>query len=213
MSATANIRFREGTDDRAILREVSMAYFPNMLPYATFSRVVDLGAHIGGWSALCKLYAPHCNVLAFEPNEANLDILKQNMSQFDGVTVIPLRCAYAWKRARYIAPTNGNTGGTGYVPDATAAIVPSTTLEPHLWTDGFDIDCLKIDTEGAEFDILMNAPLATLGRFKHIIGEYHSGSGNIDAVFAHLNDDFRLNGLTPTSLDLGIFWLKRRDVR
>jgi FkbM family methyltransferase len=204
------MKIREGTQDKAILREVSMCYFPSMIPYSTFKRAVDLGAHIGGWSALVKLYAPDCQIVAFEPNASNLELLYLNMDQFEGVTVVPTRVAYAWQRVAIHLPKNGNTGGTGYVPDAEGEIIDSTRLPPYLWDEG-DIDCLKIDIEGGEFDVLMNAPLFTLARFRNIVGEYHGASGDPDHIFHRLDDDFRLTGLIPTSADLGVFWLKRRD--
>ena len=52
--------------------------------------------------------------------------------------------------------------------------VPAVTLAQALERlDGQDCDLLKIDCEGAEYDILMNADPACWRHIRHIVMEYH----------------------------------------
>jgi hypothetical protein len=55
--------------------------------------------------------------------------------------------------------------------------VPTTTLDAIVAELQLEhCDFLKIDCEGAEYEILLNARPATLRKMRHICLEYHDGS-------------------------------------
>jgi FkbM family methyltransferase len=53
-----------------------------------------------------------------------------------------------------------------------------TIVNEHNIEDG----CLKLDAEGAEFEIIKGAPIETLRKFKQIVLEVHNYFGNIDEI-------------------------------
>ena len=60
-------------------------------------------------------------------------------------------------------------------------IVPSETLFDAVGALGIDvIDLLKLDCEGAEYDILRNSPSIVPGRVLRIVAEVHSSGPDQD---------------------------------
>lgn len=57
-------------------------------------------------------------------------------------------------------------------------------VEKHKLENG----CLKIDTEGSEFEIINGAPIETLRKFKQIVIEVHNYFGDIDEILKKLTD-------------------------
>jgi FkbM family methyltransferase len=53
-----------------------------------------------------------------------------------------------------------------------------TIVNEHQIKDG----CLKVDTEGSEFEIIAGAPIEILRKFKEIIIEVHNYFGNINEI-------------------------------
>jgi FkbM family methyltransferase len=53
-----------------------------------------------------------------------------------------------------------------------------TIVNQHSIEDG----CLKLDAEGAEFEIIKSAPIETLRKFKQMAIEVHNYFGNIDEI-------------------------------
>jgi hypothetical protein len=85
-------------------------------------------------------------------------------------------------RAVLIGGGNGNSGGhTIYVENG--EMVGSYTLRDTF--GGKIIDLLKIDCEGAEFEIFEDLSILE-GRVKAIRGELHRGRGDAEALLAAL---------------------------
>jgi FkbM family methyltransferase len=154
--------------------------------------IIDVGAHIGVFSALCYhrgSRAIHC----FEPNEDNFRFLEQNLRGRPGVC---LSRRAVWRSdgesgaGLLLSGRDGeNTGAhslltAGLVPDfgvqtlteayATSHPVETVPLDEIL--SGFDrVKLLKIDCEGSEFPILLTSQL--LRRVERILGEIHEVTG------------------------------------
>jgi len=90
----------------------------------------------------------------------------------------------------------GNTGGSTRFPSihpvwqnrdrVTSITVPSITLHDILQRYDLKVcDCLKMDCEGAEFDILQHAAADDLRRIRMLILEYHP-VGDIQHIKARL---------------------------
>ncbi len=145
-------------------------------------RAIDCGANIGVSLLYLKLRAPQARVLCFEPNPAARAVLEKNIA------------ANGWERDVQVLPyALGKERGTVdfFVDKEAATSSGGSTLrhqkneDRHLDTypvetdllsryiDG-DIDFLKIDIEGGEFDVLeeMSAQ-RTLRRVAAVQLEYH----------------------------------------
>ncbi|HUA95498.1 MAG TPA: FkbM family methyltransferase [Acidimicrobiales bacterium] len=152
--------------------------------------VVDAGAHVGIFSLLASQWAER--VIALEANELNFRVLDLNVARNALTNVEPRHCAL-WSvssGAVGFAPAHHSGGGVVAeirpgLPDTVE--VRATSLD-DLVSELGKIDLLKIDIEGAEYDVLRAATaLDTIGA---IVGEMHierdGDRTRLDALAAHL---------------------------
>jgi len=142
--------------------------------------VVDVGANVGMVSIYVAKRFPSVRVLAFEPIPDNYAHLVANIAN-NGVTNVvphPLAITSDGRAFRMIVNFGNNSGGgTGnlrdmHLRDHDYFTVRSTTLDRVFETNGITAcRLLKIDCEGAEHEILMNA--TCLDRVEYLSGEFH----------------------------------------
>lgn len=150
--------------------------------------IVDIGANEGYYLLKMLTLNPASKAIAVEPNPIALELLRRNIASNglqDRVTVVPKA---VWKDAQgvelqVIPQVTSISSASKEVMDSYKWLdksriqtikVESVTL-PQLMTDvGWnEVDILKIDTEGAELDILQ-AGVAALEDVQKIVIEYHS---------------------------------------
>jgi FkbM family methyltransferase len=158
-SLGGTVRLRSHTTDVSVLGEllVSDGYAPilSLLP-APPSTIVDLGANTGLAARWFLNRWPQTRIAAVEPQEGNLEVLRDNVARFDGqVTVVPAAVG-ATRRTAVLHTTTGEYGFTmvGEPTGGTTYTVPVVTMRDVLDAAGFDtIDLLKVDIEGAEREL------------------------------------------------------------
>lgn len=213
---------RDHSADLSIVNEVMSTdvYSPDLIDYSLLRSVIDAGAHIGSFSRYVKLNAPGARIVAIEPDFGNAELFLRNLNGYGDVTLVVARLAYRWLDVVKVRHDT-NTGATGFI-ERTSAVLHQ--LEPGMMTDETDatamvqleqfvrgpVDLLKMDIEGAEFDVFWNVDLATLSKIHWIVGEYHGASGDIDAAFAHLAPAFVVRRSRDTGKRMGNFCLERR---
>lgn len=151
------------------------------LPVSIQPRVIlDIGANIGLTSLYFATAYPQARIWAFEPAPANLELLQGNVAAFsDRVTVIPV--GLGAEAGRFPFGPSGdplNFGGgsfreNGSDPSQTV-LLPATTLRDAV--ERYSIpqpDVIKLDAEGAEWNILRGTPAHLLAATKVVIGELH----------------------------------------
>jgi len=135
--------------------------------------ILDCGANIGMSIIYFKKMFPTSKVIAFEPDKGIYQSLQKNISSFEFDNVTLLRKA-VWK-ADELLNFGGDTsvGGTLDIRAThnVKAEVEAVTLKPYLRDQ--QIDFLKIDIEGAEFEVLKDI-INDLANVKNIFIEYHS---------------------------------------
>ncbi len=148
-------------------------------------RVVDCGANVGAFSVWAA--AAGAVLDAYEPHPLTFDSLERNVGG------LPVRCVRAAIVAR--APSGGSValaidpgadthhslGGAGPAID-----VPAVTLASAI---GDGCDLLKLDCEGAEFELIADTPGDALRRARRIACEVHDWLGDPAAI------EQRLRGL------------------
>jgi FkbM family methyltransferase len=163
-----------------ILREIERDYHLDNLEFDENSRVLDIGAHVGIVSMyLAKTYG--CKVQAYEPNPHNYKRLVANLKANGLDRLVTAHNLAVTGDGRDVVISEANPGGNsgGHTIYGTNGVtVGSTTLKAML--DGAPVDLLKIDCEGAEFEIL--ADVESLKQVKAIRGEFHAVNGDVDAL-------------------------------
>jgi len=187
------IKFRTRSTDRSTASEVFLlgAYLrPTDFTLAPGDTVLDIGANIGCFTLQAARLCPQGTVFAVEPLRSNCALLEENiaLNRFANV------------RARCLALSDTDGAQTlhhgGQCPSlhwsgagSTATEVPTRTLRSFLAAEGIErVDFLKMDCEGAEFDILLAAGPEELSRIRRIVMEYHnlSPEKNHRVLAAHL---------------------------
>lgn len=191
---------RVGTFDRGIIAETWEGLFYTKHPafvIRPFDIVLDIGAHIGAFA----LYAAKkgAMVRAYEPERENYELLLEQMTVHNPEAGRNVQCASLavtgdGRDVKLIPCSEGaNTGGgwtdrqDGEGADHEGVSTPSTTLN-SIAADLQKIDFLKMDCEGAEYEILMQASEETIAKIKKIAMEWHGGRAAFDELRAFLKE-------------------------
>jgi len=116
-------------------------------------------------------------VYSYEPYPESFDLLKQNvaLNRLKNVQLFNMAVSdTTGKKILYVSLSN--TGAHSLFPDPgkRKVEVKTTTLDKVISENKLgEIDLLKIDVEGSEYEIILKAPDKTLKRIRRIIMEYH----------------------------------------
>lgn len=139
--------------------------------------VVDLGAHIGSFSVFASKKAVLGKVFAYEPSPENFKYLTENKKLNSLSNLLIFNYAVAGsKRNLNLYINEGDSGENSiYKTDAVKSIKISAVSLPQIFEENkiSKIDFLKIDVEGAEYEILLNTPKKYLNKIEKIAMEYH----------------------------------------
>lgn len=129
--------------------------------------IIDCGANIGLSVIYFKRRFPNSTILAFEPDEVNFELLQKNISifNFKGVTI---EKKAIWKENTNLYFSNEGTMMSKIVDSG------NYSVEAQKLADlmSRDIDLLKIDIEGAEYEVLKSIQ-HQLDQVKNLFIEYH----------------------------------------
>lgn len=178
----ASIKYRAMTSDMYVIEDIfnRNEYHLNSLGLPEDAVIMDIGAHIGAFTIAATQIAPDGRVLAFEPMPSNYKVLKKNVktNNLEQVAIFPLAISGQDGQVRLYVNEN-NTAGHSMTSMTSGKYhsVPSITLTKAIQDNRIRrIDLLKMDCEGAEYDILFNTPESTLRLIDKIIMEYHGSS-------------------------------------
>lgn len=138
--------------------------------------IIDCGSNVGITSLFFAARYPLARIFSVEPHPENFALLEANVAQVPRITPIQA-CVTGtphqeWVRFTTDRPAWGNSIATG----GRGVLVPAITIDNLCSENGIDsIDLLKLDIEGAEEQVLQNAPF--LARTQNIIIELHGNYG------------------------------------
>lgn len=160
------------------------------LPDFPLTRVIDAGAMVGAFTAWIQHRYPEAKVIAIEPEPGNYALAGWNVSK--NALLLNGVLAYDTNRDTLIVDPN-NSGGHELVKasDVKAGQVTVTSLahwrlEDLMMREFEQVDLLKLDIEGSEMDVLLNAEPDTLRRIRYIVGERHVTSEQFQPVVNRL---------------------------
>ena len=196
LRAGGTLAIRGATQDYNVFRDVYLydEYALDSLP-APLGCVVDLGANAGYFAARAAGCAER--VVAYEPVPENAALARRNTAPFGHVEVVEAAVgARTGEQRLHLARAARGTGlhsihRDGAVHSDEAITVPCVSLADLFERHGIErCDLLKLDVEGAEYEILFGAPPDVLSSVGRIAAEYHAGGGEPgftpDALASHL---------------------------
>jgi FkbM family methyltransferase len=143
------------------------------------SVVMDIGANIGAF-ALFAAWVPGVRVFAFEPHPRNYEFLQSNITA-NKANVRPFPLAVANERGLRKVWLDGTSGGHRLYDRVLNGRlerwieVQTETLAGAISSCGLTrVDFLKLDCEGAEFEILLNCSASCLKQIGKISLEFHN---------------------------------------
>jgi FkbM family methyltransferase len=131
--------------------------------------IIDCGANIGLSVLYLKQNHPDAKVIAFEPDAINFELLQKNVKTF-GLTNVELRREAVWNKNEVLHFNNAGSQASR-ISDQNN---DSVEVEAIRLRDIIDkkIDFLKIDIEGAEYDVLVDIA-DKLHLVESLFVEYH----------------------------------------
>lgn len=179
--------------------------------------VIDVGANAGFFTLFILSKLPGAKVASYEPIPVNFKQLERNMSLNHVLPVASFQKAVAGRAGEvtlyFDCRDEFTTAATIYEKQGGNAIsirVASVSLPDIFRENNVDrCDLLKMDCEGAEYDILYNCPSDILERIQSMAMEVHGGTGpgqDIDSLEAYLNK----SGFATRRRSFGMLWAWRR---
>ena len=200
LGRTGSLRFRgervRGAN-RGLLIELTKSVWggeydaPGFVP-APGERVIDVGANVGLFALLAA--SRGAAVEAYEPHPETFRYLVENAAVWD------VRCHRAAVVARrpesgsvtlWLHPTHDSShslldpGVVDEEPRSETLEVDAVTLGEAI---GDGCDLLKLDCEGAEFELIGATPAEALRRVRRLVAEVHGRAGDVGELRARLED-------------------------
>ncbi len=181
------ILFRDGfklfVDDSSDISSISTSFFRkdygNMDP--NWKTIVDIGAHKGFFTTYVARNCPHALIYSYEPIKSSFEALEKNVqvnNLNNRVKTFNLGVA-SESGEREINLSTSSTDNSFYAEIGSIMtgkeIITCTTLDQIINQNHIEkIDLLKLDCEGAEFEVLMASNKEVLLCVSEIRMEYHN---------------------------------------
>lgn len=161
------------------LPECGVHYFSIFKEIVPKSVMIDIGANIGTFTLYMAEKQKKLKIFCYEPDEENFKCLKENfeINQFHTLYAYNLAVGSQNKPVKIYAKNSremGTPGSSILHKTNKFKTVDCVTLQNILDDNKiFECDLLKLDCEGAEYDILLSQGENCFKRIKAIILEYH----------------------------------------
>ena len=179
------IQARPHTMDKAILKDIWIrrVYNPEGFGIQETDTVLDVGAHIGIFTLFAARAARKGKVYALEPAPENFRLARLNMELNGANNVIGSNVAMSNETGKKEFFLSGqNSGGHSFHPlephQTQTLMVDTISLEDFMEGNNISqIDFLKMDCEGEEYEIILEAPKDFLDRVLKLSMECHHIDG------------------------------------
>lgn len=132
--------------------------------------VIDAGAYVGLFSLKASPFAKR--VVSVEPSRRNYSTLLQNIEANSVTNIEPRQVALSSGKSMMGFRELGN--GSSLVTTREMASYDVATVGLRELVEATStVELLKLDVEGAEYDILLNSDLSTLARVRRLVAELH----------------------------------------
>jgi FkbM family methyltransferase len=178
-----SIQIRSRTPDRIPINNIFIknCFFIKPDEIKNAQCIIDIGGHIGVFSLFASSLAPKAVVFTYEPEPINYDLLTKNIALNNRCDKIKaFMFAVAGERGQlklYVYDSSiahSAIRETTFEGKESVLNVPAISLEDIFIKNNIsECDLLKINAEGSEYGLLMNASETLLSKIKAITVQCH----------------------------------------
>jgi len=141
----------------------------------TNDTVIDIGAHIGLFSLLVSQFCKTGKIFSFEPIRENFDLLVSNLDLNHIENVFPFNVGVSKNSGKLNLFLNNDQSAHSIFPKSSESISVESTSLQKIFDEKKISSCklLKLDCEGAEYDIIDSLPTEYLDKIQNMAIEYH----------------------------------------
>lgn len=208
---------RSGTSDFLVFNDIFLdgVYDAPEIPWKTLQSVIDVGAHVGVFALYVASQSPTAHVISYEPEPSNIHTFRKTVEAsglHDRVIIEPVGIAgQEGELNMHVMPGRGEQNSLYRQTESSRTIsVPVTTLAKAFEKHGIaHCDLLKVNCEGAEYDMFYGLSDEYFKRIDRIVMNYHLFSLDPKHHPAVLKDFLEQKGFTVRKLSEGIFFAHR----
>jgi len=171
------IKIRTNSTDLMALTNVWMIneYGVEDFQIAKNDTIIDVGAHIGLFSLLVSQFCKTGKIFSFEPISDNFNLLMSNLKLNHTENIHPFNLAVSKNTSSVdLFLSSDQSAHSIFSSDSESTTVKSISLQ-RIFDENKISSCklLKLDCEGAEYEIIDSLPLEYFDKIENIAIEYH----------------------------------------
>jgi FkbM family methyltransferase len=137
--------------------------------------VIDIGAHIGLFALFASQFCKQGKIFCFEPIKENYELLVENINSNKIKNIIPFNFAVSKESDSVKIFLNDDYSGHSMFLETNNFVIVKSKSLLDIFSENNIQECnfLKLDCEGAEYDIINSLPSDFLNKIKKSVIEYH----------------------------------------
>ena len=171
------IKIRVNSTDLMALTHVWMIqeYSGDDFPISNDDVIIDVGAHIGLFALFASQFCKNGKIFCYEPIKENYKILIENIEMNQIQNIFPNNLAVTKETSRVkIFLNDDQSGHSMFIQNKNFVEVDSKSLSDIFIDNGIkECDFLKLDCEGAEYEIVESLPSDLFTKINKTAIEYH----------------------------------------
>ena len=172
-----NIKIRVNSTDLMALTHVWMIqeYSNSGFDINDSDIVIDIGAHIGLFALFASQFCKQGKIFCFEPIKENYELLVENINYNKIKNIIPFNFAVSKESDSVKIFLNDDYSGHSMFLETNNFVIVKSKSLLDIFSENNIQECnfLKLDCEGAEYDIINSLPSDFLNKIKKSVIEYH----------------------------------------
>jgi len=178
--------------------------------------VIDIGAHIGLFTLYASQFCNEGTIYSFEPVKENYELLVENVKSNNLKQVRIFNLAVSNSNESIKLYINDDKSGHSMFSQSSQSIMVDSISLQKIFDDNNIEHCnfLKLDCEGAEYEIIKNLPSEYFEKIDKIVIEYHMANSQpelldeLKEVLVRQKFHIEIKPLFP---DIGFLYAEKLD--